>query len=190
MTESLFGMLTNRHPNLLAVKLDGATKELFVWGFRCAFITLGPGRAESADEVAEVLEAKLKGAIRGGISNVSQLSQSLVSRALASSTIDGERVEKREILKARAERVFAVAGEPRFKESWDVYPFNSGYFMCIAIKGADAEAVRLRLLDEHEVGVISVGSTDIRIAFSCLEVDQIEPLFVALHTAIQDTQRA
>ena len=113
MTESLFGMLANQHPNLLAVKLDGATKELFVWGLRCGFITLGPGRAESADEVTEVLEAKLKGAIRGGISNVSQLSQSLVSRALASSAIDGERVGKRETLKARAERVYAVAGEPR-----------------------------------------------------------------------------
>ena len=40
MTESLFGLLTDRHPNLLAVKLDGATKELFVWGLRCGFITL------------------------------------------------------------------------------------------------------------------------------------------------------
>ena len=32
-----------RHPNLLAVKLDGATKELFVWGLRCGFLTYGPG---------------------------------------------------------------------------------------------------------------------------------------------------
>ena len=112
------------------------------------------------------------------------------SPTLASSAIDGERLQKRETLKARAERVYAIVGEPRFKESWDVYPFNSGYFMCISIKGADAEAVRLRLLDEHEIGVISVGSTDIRIAFSCLEVDQVEPLFEALHTAIQDSQRA
>ena len=45
MTESLFGLLAGRHPNLLAVKLDGATKELFVWGLRCGFITFGPGDA-------------------------------------------------------------------------------------------------------------------------------------------------
>jgi aspartate/methionine/tyrosine aminotransferase len=190
MVESLFGMLANKHPNLLAVKLDGATKELFVWGLRCGFITLGPGRTESADEVIEVLEAKLKGAIRGGISNVSQLSQTLVSRGLASSAIGGERQQKLDTLRARAERVHAIAGQPRFKESWDVYPFNSGYFMCVAVKGADAEAVRVRLLDEHQIGVISVGSVDLRIAFSCLEVDQVEPLFEALHTAIQDSQGA
>jgi aspartate/methionine/tyrosine aminotransferase len=190
LTESLFGMLANRHPNLLAVKLDGATKELFVWGLRCGFITLAPGRAETADEVAEIFEAKVKGAIRGGISNVPQLSQTLVSRALAAPTIDAERRQKLETLKARAERVHVVSGEPRFKESWDVYPFNSGYFMCVAVKGADAEAVRLRLLDEHGTGVIAIGSTDIRIAFSCLEVDQVEPLFEALHTAVQDCQSA
>ena len=52
MTESLFGLLANLHPNLLAVKLDGATKELFVWGLRCGFVTFGPGRADSAERGA------------------------------------------------------------------------------------------------------------------------------------------
>jgi len=186
LTESLFGMLANQHPNLLAVKLDGATKELFVWGLRCGFITLGPGCADSADEVAAVLDAKLRGAIRGGISNVPQLSQSLIRNALESPSIDGERAEKLETLRARAEKVYAVANEPRFKESWEVYPFNSGYFMCVAVKEADAEEVRLQLLDKYETGVISVGPTDIRIAFSCLEVDEVEPLFEALHQAIAE----
>jgi aspartate/methionine/tyrosine aminotransferase len=186
LTESLFGMLANQHPNLLAVKLDGATKELFVWGLRCGFITLGPGSADSADEVAEVIDAKLRGAIRGGISNVPQLSQSLIRKALESPSIDGERAEKVETLRARAEKVYAVANEPRFKESWEVYPFNSGYFMCVAVKGVDAEAVRLQLLDKHGIGVIATGPTDIRVAFSCLEVDEVEPLFEALHRAIAE----
>ena len=186
LTESLFGMLANQHPNLLVVKLDGATKELFVWGLRCGFITLGPGSADGADEVAEVLDAKLRGAIRGGISNVPQLSQSLIRKALDAPAIDGERAEKRETLRARAEKVYSVANEPRFKESWEVYPFNSGYFMCVAVNGVEAEAVRLQLLNQHGIGVISVGSTDIRIAFSCLEVDEVEPLFEALHRAISE----
>jgi aspartate/methionine/tyrosine aminotransferase len=56
-TQSIFGHLVNAHPNLLAVRLDGATKEVFVWGLRCGFLTFGPGRAESADEVCAVLEA-------------------------------------------------------------------------------------------------------------------------------------
>jgi aspartate/methionine/tyrosine aminotransferase len=186
LTESLFGPLVNLHPNLLAVRVDGATKELFVWGLRCGFLSLGPGRAEGAEEACQVLEAKLCGAIRSGISNVAQLSQSLVSRALASPGIDAERAAKCEILRERAERVFEVARAPRYRESWQVYPFNSGYFMCVRADGVDAEAVRLRLLDEYGVGVIATGPHDLRIAFSCLEVDQVEDLFETLHKAIQE----
>ncbi|MDG2050707.1 MAG: aminotransferase class I/II-fold pyridoxal phosphate-dependent enzyme [Myxococcota bacterium] len=185
-TESLFARLTGLHENLLAVKLDGATKELFVWGLRCGFITFGPGRSDTSESVCQALEAKVKGAIRGGISNVPQLSQSLVERALTSPTIDQERAQKHEVLRARAERVFEICNQPRFAESWSVYPFNSGYFMCVQVHGVDAEAVRLHLLDEFGMGLISTSSTDLRIAFSCLEVDQVEPLFEALHKGIQD----
>ncbi len=80
----------------------------------------------------------------------------------------------------------AVANAPRFRESWNVYPFNSGYFMCVAVKGVEAETVRLRLLDEYGIGVIATGPSDLRIAFSCLEVEDVEPLFAALHQAIQE----
>jgi aspartate/methionine/tyrosine aminotransferase len=184
-TQSIFAHLVNRHPNLLAIRLDGATKELFVWGLRCGFLTFGPGRAESADEVCNVLEAKVKGAIRSAVSNVSQLSQTLVSKALASPDIDRERSEKAEVLRVRAEKVYEVANAPRFRESWDVYPFNSGYFMCVAVQGVPAEKVRLHLLDHEGIGTIATGPEDLRIAFSCLEVDEVEPLFEALHRAIQ-----
>ena len=33
-----------RTEDLLALRLDGATKELFVWGLRCGFISIGPGQ--------------------------------------------------------------------------------------------------------------------------------------------------
>jgi aspartate/methionine/tyrosine aminotransferase len=186
LTESLFGPLANLHPNLLAVKLDGATKELFAWGLRCGFISFGPGRAESADEVHQVLDAKTRGAIRSGISNVSQLSQSLVEQALASPSLAQERTEKRELLLARARRVHEVANAPRFRESWSVHPFNSGYFMCVEVKGLDAEKVRVHLLKEHGIGLIASGPSDLRVAFSCLEVGEIETLFELLHKAIQE----
>ncbi len=190
MTESLFAQLCGLHENLLAVKLDGATKELFVWGLRCGFITFGPGRADTAAALCTALEAKVKGAIRGGVSNVPQLSQSLVERALSSSTIDEERKQKCEILRGRAERVYAVANEARFAPSWDVYPFNSGYFMCVRVKGVDSEQLRVHLLDAYGVGLISTAPTDIRIAFSCLEVEDVEPLFEVLDQGIKDLQAA
>jgi aspartate/methionine/tyrosine aminotransferase len=186
MTESLFGLLANRNPNLLAVRLDGATKELFVWGLRCGFLTFGPGRADSAEEACAVLDAKVRGAIRGAISNSPQLSQTLVEKALASEGIDAERRQKGDILRARAERVDEVARAPRYAESWDVYPFNSGYFMCLEVKGVDSERLRVHLLEAHGAGLIATGGSDLRVAFSCLELDEIEPLFETIHQGIQE----
>jgi aspartate/methionine/tyrosine aminotransferase len=186
MTESLFGMLTGVHPNLLAVKLDGATKELFVWGLRCGFVSFGPGDPESAEAVCEVLDTKARGAIRGALSNSPMLSQTLVEKALETSSIADERKEKAERLRARAARVFEVVSRPAFRETFDPYPFNSGYFMCVKVKGVDAEELRLHLLDQHQVGLIATSPTDIRVAFSCLELDQIEPLFETLDRAIRE----
>lgn len=190
MTESLFGLLAGRHPNLFAIKLDGATKELFVWGLRCGFVTYGPGRADTAQAVCDVLDAKTRGAIRGAISNSPQLSQTLIEKALASPSIAEERAEKCRTLHERAARVHEVVTQPRFASSWDVYPFNSGYFMCIRVKGVDSETLRVHLLDRYGVGLISTSPTDLRVAFSCLEVHEVEPLFELVHQAIEELRTA
>jgi aspartate/methionine/tyrosine aminotransferase len=186
MTESLFGRLANRHPNLLAIRLDGATKELFVWGLRCGFVTFGPGRAAGAEAACAALEAKVKGAIRGAVSNSPQLSQTLVERALAASSVDAERKQKCEILRQRAERVYEVANAPRFRGYWDVYPFNSGYFMCLKLAGVEAETLRVHLLERHQTGLIATAKHDLRVAFSCLELEQIEPLFDVVRQSIDE----
>jgi aspartate/methionine/tyrosine aminotransferase len=186
LTESLFGRLANRHPNLLAIRLDGATKELFVWGLRCGFLSFGPGRAAGAERACAALEAKVKGAIRGAVSNSPQLSQTLVEKALAASSVDAERKEKCEILRARAERVHEVVHRPRYRGYWTVYPFNSGYFMCLRLEGVEAEALRVHLLDHHQTGLIATAKHDLRVAFSCLEVEQIEPLFEVVKTGIDE----
>ncbi len=188
MTESLFGLLCNRHPNLLALKLDGATKELFVWGLRCGFLTVGPGDAATAETVCAVIDAKARGAIRGAISNSPQLSETLVERALDTASIADERKEKAETLRARATRVYEIVHRPAYRESFAPYPFNSGYFMCVAVKGVDAEKLRVHLLDKYGVGLIATSPSDIRVAFSCLELEEIEPVFETLHKAIQELQ--
>jgi len=184
--ESPFGWLANLHENVLTVKLDGATKELFVWGLRCGFLTIAPPPGANADVLLGALERKLMGAIRAGISNCTSLSQSIVLAALRSPTIAAERREKLEILKARALRVREVVYREKYRRHWDVYPFNAGYFMCIRVKGVDAEKLRLQLLEKYGVGVIAMNTSDIRVAFSCLELGQIEPLFECVAEAIAD----
>ena len=85
----------------------------------------------------------MKGAIRGAVSNSPQLSQTLVEKALAASSVDAERKEKCEILRVRAERVYEVANAKRFRGDFEVYPFNSGYFMCVKLAGVEAETLRV-----------------------------------------------
>ena len=134
----------------------------------------------------EVLDAKLRGAIRSGISNSPMLSQTLVERVLADPKTRAERDEKCEVLRQRALRTDQVSRDARFASSWDVYPFNSGYFMCVALRGVEAEATRRQLLEQHETGLIATSETDLRVAFSCLEVEEIEPVFELVDRAVSE----
>jgi hypothetical protein len=82
--------------------------------------------------------------------------------------------------------VKAVLADPKYREAWDVYPFNSGYFMCLKLRTVDAETLRVHLLNQYGVGLISIGKTDLRVAFSCLEEDDIQTLFDLVLQGVQD----
>lgn len=185
MPESLFGMLAGLHPRLLALKLDGATKEDFAWGFRVGFITFAcAGR--NPETIYGALENKVAGAIRSTISNCSMPSQSVLLEALGDASIAAQKLEKYRILKERADRVKAALAREKYRSVWEPYPFNSGYFMCLRLKGVQAERLRLHLLHKYAVGVIALGEEDIRIAFSCLELGEIEELFEVLYIACEE----
>ncbi|WEG12144.1 aminotransferase class I/II-fold pyridoxal phosphate-dependent enzyme [Pullulanibacillus sp. KACC 23026] len=180
--ESLFGMLANAHPRILPIKVDGATKENYVWGFRVGFITY----ASESEEVLNALEAKTKGLIRGTISSGSHPSQTIILQSLQSDEFQIEKQEKFEIMKRRALKTKEIITQPKYKEVWTYYPFNSGYFMCLKLDGVDGEAVRVHLLNEYGVGTVSINSTDLRIAFSCVEEEDLEELFELIAKGIQD----
>ena len=58
--------------------------------------------------------------------------------------------------------------------------------MLIEVKGVEAERLRVHLLEKHGVGLIATGKHDLRVAFSCLEAEDVEPLFEIVHKAIQE----
>jgi aspartate/methionine/tyrosine aminotransferase len=188
LKESLFAQLCNCHPRLLAVKLDGATKENYVWGLRVGFITYGGLFEEGAEPVYVALEKKTAGCIRGTISNASHVGQSIVYKSMRDRRYDDEKKEKFDIMKNRAQRVKAVLTDPKYQDGFSAYPFNSGYFMCIRLKTVDAEALRCHLLDKYQVGLISLGKTDLRVAFSCLEEDEVPLLFDTILKGIKELE--
>jgi aspartate/methionine/tyrosine aminotransferase len=181
--ESLFGRLARASSNLLAVKIDGATKEEFVWGLRVGFITFGVRNGTAA--AYKALEDKTAGLVRAYVSNISHPGQSIVLKALADPEFRPQQAAKVALLRSRAAVVAAECRRPEYTDCWDVYPFNSGYFMCLRLKGADADTVRVRLLDEHGVGTIALGRQDLRIAFSCLAEAQIPGVFSSTAQAVR-----
>ena len=186
ITESLFGLLAGAHARLLAIKADAATKEIYVWGFRIGFLTFGPTGVKEGAPLLTALEKKTAGAIRGALSNCSHLSQTIILKALRSPTLVAERRQKYELLKTRSEKVREVLHKPEYKDAWEAYPFNSGYFMCLRLKNANAEELRKHMLKQYGVGVISIGHEDIRIAFSCLDEGKIEAVFDLLLQGVTD----
>jgi len=188
MKESLFALLTGIHSRIMAVKLDGGTKENYVWGLRVGFVTYGTLLQGNSNTCYDALERKTAGAVRGSISNSPHLSQSMILGSLNSENYEKEKEEKFAILCKRATRVKEVLANKKYYEAWDVYPFNSGYFMCLRLKKVNAEELRLHLLNKYGVGVISLGETDIRIAFSCVEEEDIQDIFHIIFQAIKDIE--
>ncbi|MEL7587948.1 MAG: aminotransferase class I/II-fold pyridoxal phosphate-dependent enzyme [Prolixibacteraceae bacterium] len=183
-TESIFVELANLSENVLAVKLDGPTKEDYVWGFRVGFMTyaIKGGNAE----LYEALENKTAGAVRGNISNISQLSQSLLFKVYSAPTYEESKKQKFEILKNRYQILRKELSKPSYGEYFTPLPFNSGYFMCIELKkGLVADEVRKHLLEKYSTGVIVLGNV-IRLAFSAVPQSKLPELVENIYKACVD----
>ncbi len=181
--ESIFAKLADLHQNVLAIKIDGATKEDYVWGFRVGFITFGI--KNSTKELYTALENKTAGAVRSTISNAPHLSQSIILKAFDSKKYQKEKQKKYELLKSRYDEVKRVLQNEKYSEFFTPMPFNSGYFMCIKLKNPDAEKIRQTLLEKYSTGVISLTNS-LRIAFSALSKNQIQELFDNIYKACQE----
>ena len=185
--ESIFARLAGADKSMVALKIDGATKEDYAWGFRIGFVTYGI--VCDNDLVFDALEKKTAGCIRGNISNASHLSQTILLNSMAEENYEILKKEKFELLKKRQQKMKDVLKNPKYKDAFDVYPFNSGYFMSIRLRDVNAEQLRLHLLDHYGTGLISMGEKNIRIAFSCLELNDVETLFDIILNGINDLRK-
>lgn len=184
--ESIFASLAQLHENVLAVKVDGATKEDYVWGFRVGFITYGIKGGTA--EFYEALEQKTAGAIRGNISNASNLSQSLVLQAFNSSEYAQQKDQKAALMQERYDAVKEALLEEKYKEVFTALPFNSGYFMCVKLAdGIDGETLRALLIEKYSIGVINLNNM-IRIAYSAVASKDVKVLFEGLYAACLDVK--
>jgi aspartate/methionine/tyrosine aminotransferase len=174
---SLFSLLAASHTNLLAVKVDGATKEDFAWGFRVGFLTIAFKGMSAAH--AGALEQKLNGAIRSMVSNSSRLSQSLILRALNDPRYADEKRAAFELLSARYATLQEILKRQRTDgraPMLEPLPCNSGYFMSFRCRGLSAERLRTALLDRG-VGTIAVRDEYLRVAFAGIDAEDLPALY-------------
>jgi len=186
-TESIFVELANLSENVLALKLDGPTKEDYVWGFRVGFITYAI--KGGTVELYEALENKTAGAVRGTISNISQLSQSLLYKVYSAPTYEQSKKAKYDVLKTRYTVLRNALSKQEYAEYFSPLPFNSGYFMCIELKkGLAAEDIRKHLLEKYSTGVIVLGNV-IRLAFSAVPQIKLPELVENIYKACIDLDK-
>ena len=186
MTESLFSRLAGCHENLLAVKVDGITKEEYAWGLRIGFITYA--LKNGSKELYNALENKTAGAVRGNISNSPHLSQSIFLQALNSGDHEKEKQANKGKIGERYSEVKSVLeAHPEYGEYFEDLPFNSGYFMCVRLKKSDPDKVWELLLSKYNTGVICYSEKALlRIAFASTPLGKIERLFANIYLACKD----
>jgi aspartate/methionine/tyrosine aminotransferase len=183
--ESLFWELAGAHPDLAAVKVDGATKEFSFFGGRVGFLTFA---LEPESDAAEALEGKLAQLVRATVGAPVAASQVVLLQALR----DGEVARDIEIVRLllqgryRALRGALAEVDPRLLT---VLPFNSGCFALVEIPaalGLDAETVRRHLLARHDTGLISIAPRYLRIAHCSVDAAAIPELARRLERGIAE----
>ena len=97
--ESLFAKTADLHKNILAVKIDGPTKEDFVWGFRSGFLTFA--NPEMTEDQYNALIKKLMGIIRSSVSCASTPGQSILVKAIKDPVLEEQKLNFRKILEER-----------------------------------------------------------------------------------------
>ncbi|MDR1430006.1 MAG: aminotransferase class I/II-fold pyridoxal phosphate-dependent enzyme [Spirochaetaceae bacterium] len=185
LKESLFGRFAGLDERVLAVKIDGPTKEDYVWGFRMGFLTFG-SRGMNV-ETYGALEKKLMGTIRSSVSCVNTPAQSIMLKTLADSETGKEKAACFRLMKRRYQAVRAFVDSRADHGILEALPFNSGYFMSFLCKGISAEKLRRELLAVHGIGTVALGPY-LRVAFSCLEEEQIPGIFETIYKSAGEIQ--
>ena len=183
-TESLFAFLADIHERVVAVKIDGPTKEDYIWGFRTGFLTFaGKGLTEAH---YEALSKKITGIIRSSVSCASTPAQSIMIKAIESPELESEKTVFRAMLEKRYRKVRAFVDAKPNHPVLEPLPFNSGYFMSLRCKTVSAEILRRKLLSEYGIGTIAIDNETLRIAFSSLDENTVTGVYEAVYKAAED----
>ncbi len=189
---SIFAHLAELDKKILAIKVDGVTKELLFWGGRLGMITFAiPPYFGDKGKIEAELENKFVGLIRATISN----STRIIQEGVASIVSEPNKFlqERERIVKAIGKRANAFKEKLEKNPCPEIIPdpFNSGFFAFLNIKGVPAETLADHLLKKYKIGVIPVenkkeGINGIRVTFSSVIIEDMPGLVAGINNAVAD----
>jgi aspartate/methionine/tyrosine aminotransferase len=177
--ESIFGKLVDLHERVLAIKIDGPTKEDYAWGFRMAFVTFGSRGLEQ--QHCDALIKKYMGAIRSSVSCANTPAQYLMLKTLEDPRTAGEKEAYYDLLCRRYRAVKKFVTENPNHPVLTPLPFNSGYFMSFCCRGITAEALRKELLTKEGIGTIALEEKYLRITFAAIDEEKIPGIYRSIY---------
>lgn len=156
--------------NCLIAKLDGITKEFYSWGLRLGFVTFYTKNLNLKIEI----ENKVQGFLRSSTSSNSTLAQKITEKILTNDKAIDEKNNNDKIILERYKLLKKIINKEKLNTLVKILPFNSGYFFTIKLPNKiNAEDFRKKLLYEYHFGVYAMDESHIRIAFSCLDNENI-----------------
>ena len=178
---SLFSKLQHLDKSkFLLLKVDGATKELFFFGGRIAFVSSNIDGSGAA-----ALEEKFIACIRSTVSALPSPSQALVYSALVDPTLDAQIRDIRSVLRER----YITLKQELQNSSLLYWPFNSAFFALIHTP-QDPEQTRRTLLN-HGVGLVSFPSAQaLRLSYSTVAQKDIPALIDIVQDVITSGNKA
>ncbi|MHA1784016.1 MAG: aminotransferase class I/II-fold pyridoxal phosphate-dependent enzyme, partial [Candidatus Helarchaeota archaeon] len=185
---------------IIPIKLDGATKELLLYGARIGFITIGlkPKWTKNDKELENLkneIDNKLSGLIRSTISNSNHFYQAVMINLFNTKGMEEILMMREPIQNLLKERYIKINSELKKIKNPNMFvdPSSGGFFTFINIDPNLVKASEFAelLLTKYKVGVIPFEKTDenvngIRIAYCSIDISQIPEIIKRIKLALAD----
>jgi len=193
---SVFYELTGLHELIIPIKIDGATKEILMYGGRMGAFTLGLHEkwyeADLKDEFCEEFQNKVKGTIRSTISNSNTYTQNLVLQMFKKGfdVVLESRKKVVDLMGERYRMINKLLSEPMQGATMD--PNGGAFFLLLNIdKKVKASDVNIHLLKHYQTGFIPLEDEKnrlnaLRIAFSSIPVSKIPKAVENIKNTLRD----
>lgn len=200
INKSIFYDLQELEEDIIPIKLDGATKELLLYGARIGFITIGLKPKWVKDEIEldnlkKELDNKLSGLIRSTVSNCNHFYQAAMIHLFNTKGIKEILLMREPVQKLLKQRYETINSElKKIKDpNISVDPNSGGFFTFININPNHVKASKLAelLLKKYKVGVIPIENPDenvngIRIAYCSIDITQIPEIVKRIKNALAE----